>query len=162
LPIRLYTCSTRPRATELPETRQSYERGEVHGILLYRLLFHLLCRGPQSLAGPQRRYDEYGLRDKVRGDIGRRKDANDTFSDSAARYWSVIDDLCRAINGGDMSIGLPPYNGGLFDPDRTPLLSNIRLPDTVIASVTDALSFEHLRRIRRPRLSSRASRPPGG
>ncbi len=78
----------------------------------------------------------------MRGDIGRRKDSNDTFSDSAARYWSIIDDLCRAINIGDRSIGLPPYNGGLFDPDRTPLLTNIRLADTVMATVIDALSFE--------------------
>ena len=68
---------------------------------------------------------------------------NDTFSDTAARYWSIIDDLCRAINTGDRSIGLPPYNGGLFDPDRTPLLTTIRLADTVMATVIDALSFEH-------------------
>ena len=44
---------------------------------------------------------------------------------------------------GDRSIGLPPYNGGLFDPDRTPLLTKVRLADTVMATVIDALSFEH-------------------
>jgi hypothetical protein len=31
----------------------------------------------------------------------------------------------------------------VFDPDRTPLLTNIRLADTVMAAVIDALSFEH-------------------
>src|SRR2546422_7842530 len=41
----------------------------------------------------------------VRGDVGRRKDRNDTFSDTAARYWSALDDLCRAIDQGDSSIG---------------------------------------------------------
>ena len=41
-----------------------------------------------------------------------------------------------------MSIGLPPYNGGLFDAERTPLLTTIRLGDAVMASVVDALSFE--------------------
>src|SRR5271166_4507691 len=112
-------------------------------ILLYRLLFILYAEDRNLLPVRERRYDEYGLRDKVRGDIGRRKDSNDTFSDTAARYWSIIDDLCRAINDGDRSIGLPPYNGGLFDPNRTPLLTKIRLADTVIASVIDALSFEH-------------------
>jgi hypothetical protein len=38
---------------------------------------------------PQTRYNDYGLREKVRGDIGQRKDRNDTFSDTAARYSRV-------------------------------------------------------------------------
>jgi hypothetical protein len=111
-------------------------------ILLYRLLFILYAEDRDLLPVRDRRYDDYGLRERVRGDVGRRKDRNDTFSDSAARYWSALDDLCRAINNGDRSIGLPPYNGGLFDPERTPLLSRIRLGDAVMASVIDALSFE--------------------
>ena len=111
-------------------------------ILLYRLLFILYAEDRNLLPVRESRYDEYGLREKVRGDIGRRKDSNDIFSESAARYWAVVDDLCRAINLGDRSIGLPPYNGGLFDPDKTPLLSQIRLGDCVMADVIDALSFE--------------------
>jgi hypothetical protein len=111
-------------------------------ILLYRLLFILYAEDRGLLPVRERRYDDYGLRERVRGDIGRRKDRNDTFSNSAARYWSVIDDLCRACDSGDTSIGLPPYNGGLFDPVKTPLLSRIRLGDAVMAVVVDALSFE--------------------
>jgi hypothetical protein len=53
-----------------------------------------------------------------------------------------LDDLCRAIDQGDRSIGLPPYNGDLFDAVRTPLLTTIRLGDAVMANVIDALSFE--------------------
>ena len=87
-------------------------------------------------------YDDYALREKVRGDVGQRKDRDDVFSASAARYWSAIDDLCRAIDQGDASIGLPPYNGGLFDRQRVPLLTNIRLGDEVMAEAIDALSFE--------------------
>jgi hypothetical protein len=111
-------------------------------ILLYRLLFILYAEDRDLLPVRDRRYDDYGLRTKVRGDIGARKDRNDTFSATAARYWSVLDDLCRSINEGDRSIGLPPYNGGLFDPKRTPLLAGIRLGDAVMADVIDALSFE--------------------
>lgn len=111
-------------------------------ILLYRLLFILYAEDRDLLPVRERRYDDYGLRDKVRGDVGRRMERNDVFSATAARYWSVIDDLCRAIDAGDRSIGLPPYNGGLFDPKKTPLLSNIRLGDAVMAAVIDALSFE--------------------
>ena len=111
-------------------------------ILLYRLLFILYAEDRDLLPVRDNRYDDYGLRDKVRGDIGRRKNQNDTFSASAARYWSTIDDLCRAIDQGDASIGLPPYNGGLFDQQRTPLLTAVRLSDQVMADVIDALSFE--------------------
>lgn len=111
-------------------------------ILLYRLLFILYAEDRDLLPVRDRRYDDYGLRERVRGDVGRRKDRNDVFSESAARYWAQLEDLCRAIDTGDRSIGLPPYNGGLFDAKRTPLLADIRLGDSVMANVIDALSFE--------------------
>jgi hypothetical protein len=112
-------------------------------ILLYRLLFILYAEDRDLLPVNDRRYDDYGLRNKVRGDVDSRKTKNDVFSETAARYWSTIDDLCRAIDKGDGSIGLPPYNGGLFDRERTPLLTKVRLSDAVMANVIDALSFEH-------------------
>jgi hypothetical protein len=111
-------------------------------IVLYRLLFILYAEDRDLLPVRDGRYDDYGLREKVRGDVGRRRDRNDVFSQTAARYWSVIDDLCRAIDKGDGSIGLPPYNGGLFDRERTPILNHIRIGDAVMAGVIDALSFE--------------------
>jgi hypothetical protein len=111
-------------------------------ILLYRLLFILYAEDRDLLPVNDRRYDDYGLRDRVRIDVGDRKDRGDVFSTTAARYWSVLDDLCRAIDEGDTSIGLPPYNGGLFDPERTPLLRQVRLSDSVMAEVIDKLSFE--------------------
>ena len=112
-------------------------------ILLYRLLFILYAEDRDLLPVRNTRYDDYALREKVRGDVGQRKDRDDVFSASAASYWSAIDDLCRAIDHGDASIGLPPYNGGLFDGARTPLLGRIRLNDQIMADVVDALSFEH-------------------
>ncbi len=111
-------------------------------ILLYRLLFILYAEDRGLLPVNDRRYDQYSLRTQVRGEIGRRKDHADVLSPTAARYWSVLEELCRAINDGDKTIGLPPYNGGLFDPNKTPLLTQIRLGDAVMAEVIDNLSFE--------------------
>ena len=111
-------------------------------ILLYRLLFILYAEDRDLLPVRDTRYDDYALRKNVRGDIGQRKDQEDVFSARATRYWSALDDLCQAIAHGDASIGLPPYNGGLFDQARTPLLGQIRLDDAVMATVIDALSFE--------------------
>lgn len=111
-------------------------------ILLYRLLFILYAEDRDLLPVKDERYDDYGLRERVRLDIGKRKDDNDIFSDTAARYWGAMSDLFLAIDQGDASIGLPPYNGGLFDQERNAILTNIRIPDSVMASVIDALSFE--------------------
>ncbi len=130
-------------AAPLPEVR------EAALILLYRLLFILYAEDRNLLPVRDERYDDYGLRDKVRGDIGARKERGDTFSTTAARYWAVLDDLSRALDRGDASIGLPPYNGGLFDAERTPLLTRVRIADSVMAEVIDLLSFERAGGIRR-------------
>ncbi len=111
-------------------------------ILLYRLLFILYAEDRDLLPVRDTRYDDYGLRNKVRLDVKDRKDRDDTFSDTAARYWGAMADLFIAIDQGDTSIGLPPYNGGLFDQDRHAILTNIRIPDSVMARVIDAMSFE--------------------
>ncbi len=120
----------------LPEVREAVL------VILYRLLFILYAEDRNLLPVRDDRYDDYGLRNKVRDEVGRRMDSRDTFSESFTNYWSAFDNLCRAIDGGDASIGLPPYNGGLFDPERTPLLDRIRLSDQIMANVIDALSFE--------------------
>ena len=110
--------------------------------LLYRLLFVLYAEDRGLLPVNDERYDDYGLRVRVREDVRRRKDVDDAFSETATRYWSAVDDLSTAIDRGDASIGLPPYNGGLFDREQTPLLGRVRLGDRVMADVIDALSFE--------------------
>jgi hypothetical protein len=111
-------------------------------ILLYRLLFILYAEDRDLLPVRDTRYDDYGLRNKVRFDVQARKDRNDVFSESMPNYWNAMTNLFVAIDEGDASIGLPPYNGGLFDQERNAVLTNIRIPDAVIARVIDALSFE--------------------
>jgi hypothetical protein len=127
-------------------------------ILLYRLLFVLYAEDRNLLPVRDPRYDDYALRERVRGDVGARKDRGDTFSKTASRYWAVLDDLSRALDRGDASIGLPPYNGGLFEAARTPLLTQIRISDDVLADVIDLLSFERLGAMPSARASLRS--PP--
>ena len=111
-------------------------------ILLYRLLFILYAEDRALLPVDDPRYDQYGVRTQLRAEIGRRKDRADVFSATAAHYWSVLEELSRAIDEGDATIGLPPCNSGLFDPKKTPLLTQIRLGDAVMAEVVGNLSFE--------------------
>lgn len=111
-------------------------------ILLYRLLFIFYAEDRGLLPVQDERYKKYALRFKVRVDIGKRMNLNDTFSDVQGNYWSAIEDLSLAIDANDSSIGLPPYNGGLFDREATPLLNGIRIPDSIISNVIDLMSFE--------------------
>ena len=110
-------------------------------VLLYRLLFLLYAEDRDLLPVNSEGYDDYALRAK-RLEVGDRMGRGDAFSTSASQIWNRIADLSRIVDRGDASIGIPPYNGGLFDPGKTPLLDQIRLPDSVLAPVIDKLSFE--------------------
>ncbi len=48
--------------------------------------------------------------------------------------------LSQLIDQGDAAIGLPPYNGGLFNDAAAPLLANVRLSDAAIAPIIYDLS----------------------
>ena len=108
-------------------------------VLLYRLLFILYAEDRNLLPVRDKRYDDYALR-KIREDIAKRRDANDMFSASATRYWQHMGDLFRIIAQGDASIGMPAYNGGLFEESRAPLLMRARVPDASFAPLFDDLA----------------------
>lgn len=110
-------------------------------VLLYRLLFLLYAEDRDLLPVNSEGYDDYALRPK-RLEVGDRMGRGDAFSTSASQIWNRIADLSRIVDRGDASIGIPPYNGGLFAPANTPLLDQLRLPDSVLAPVVDKLSFE--------------------
>lgn len=110
-------------------------------VLLYRLLFLLYAEDRNLLPVGDGKYDDYSLR-KQRHDVGERVSRSDTFSASAARIWGHIADLSRIIDKGDASVGIPPYNGGLFASDGASLLETIRIADSVMAPALDALSYE--------------------
>ncbi|WP_420607091.1 Eco57I restriction-modification methylase domain-containing protein [Novosphingopyxis sp.] len=110
-------------------------------VLLYRLLFLLYAEDRDLLPVNSDGYDDYALRPK-RIEVGDRMERGDAFSGHASQIWNRIADLSRIVDRGDASIGIPPYNGGLFAPANTLLLDRIRLPDSVLAPVIDKLSFE--------------------
>ena len=55
-------------------------------------------------------------------------------------YYDRLASLFRQIDQGDQSIGLPPYNGGLFSAEAAPLLETTRLADSVVAPIVHGLS----------------------
>ncbi len=109
-------------------------------ILLYRLLFILYAEDRGLLPVKDPRFDDYALRG-ARLDVGRRMDEGDSFSSVARHIWARFSSLSEMIDKGDPSVGLPPYNGGLFSASQ-PLLNDIRLGDDVMAEALDILSWE--------------------
>ena len=119
---------------ELPEVRQAAL------IFLYRLLFVLYAEDRGLLPVNDTRYDDYGLRKRVRDDVADRMADRDTFSKFASNHYDHLMTLCRLIDKGDPSIGLPPYNGGLFASEAAPMLERVRLSDKNIAPIVYDLS----------------------
>ena len=109
-------------------------------VFLYRLLFVLYAEDRGLLPVNDVRYDDYGLRKRVRDDISRRMDDQDTFSSVASNYYNRLTELFKMIDKGDPSIGLPPYNGGLFASDAAALLERVKLSDSQVAPIIYALS----------------------
>ena len=109
-------------------------------IFLYRLLFVLYAEDRGLLPVNDVRYADYGLRKRVRDDIAQKTAASHTFSDMATGYYDRLASLFRQIDQGDQSIGLPPYNGGLFSAEAAPLLETTRLADSVVAPIVHGLS----------------------
>ena len=122
-------------------------------VFLYRLLFVLYAEDRGLLPVNDVRYDDYGLRKRVRDDISRRMDDKDTFSSVAGNYYNRLIELFRMIDKGDPSIGLPPYNGGLFASDAAALLERVKLSDFQVAPIIYALS--HTPRAQDPRSGRR-------
>ena len=67
-------------------------------------------------------------------------DAGAVFSSVATKYYGDLMTLFALIDKGDPSIGLPPYNGGLFAEEAAPMLATLRLPDSTVAPLIYDLS----------------------
>lgn len=109
-------------------------------ILLYRVLFVLYAEDRELLPIRDRRYGTYSMRELLRDDIRDGIVDGVIFSSNATKYYDNLATLFRMIDLGDASIGLPPYNGGLFANDAAPMLSQIRLDDATIAPIIYTLS----------------------
>lgn len=110
-------------------------------ILLYRILFVLYAEDRGLLPVNDKRYATYGTRAHLRDYIRNIIEDEVTLSSKAAKFYIELSTLFEMIEKGDDSIGFPAYNGGLFSTTTTPLLSDIRVPDSVLAPTIYTLSY---------------------
>jgi type I restriction-modification system DNA methylase subunit len=109
-------------------------------VVIYRLLFILYAEDRGFLPLENRDYgDTYSLRALAR-DIAQKLDGRVGLSSAASGYWSRLQDIFRMIDAGDAALGIPPYNGGLFDESRHRELGQWRVGDSHLAQAIDMLT----------------------
>ena len=122
-------------------------------MLLYRLLFVLYAEDRALLPVRDARYQDYSL-SALRDQIADKRDNGRGFSGTASNYWSRLDNLFNIIADGDDAVGMPAYNGGVFERSRALILARVRVADAKLAPVIDALS-RRTEDIRKPRINYR-------
>lgn len=85
------------------------------------------------------RYYAYSLR-RLREELRDKRDQGAVFSETATRIWDALKGLFAGIASGDSAVGLPTYNGGLFEEPKLPLLARVRIADSALAPILDELS----------------------
>ncbi len=107
--------------------------------MLYRLLFLLYAEDRDLLP---KRDAKYGGLSKLRDDIAERVDAETQLSRLRKNFALECNELFITIDQGDDSLGVPPYNGGLFSERNTStsLIDRAILPDADFAPLLDRLS----------------------
>jgi len=108
-------------------------------VTLYRLLFILYAEDRNLLPDERGPYARYSLT-RMRLEIADAREQGIAPAARSTEYWARLETIFGAIAEGDDELGIPPYNGGLFDPTNAPLLARVRLPDAVTGEVIFLLS----------------------
>jgi hypothetical protein len=108
-------------------------------VLLYRLLFLLYAEDRDLLPVTHKGYQPRSLT-HLRQEVAQALDAARPLSETDAFWWGDLNTLFKAIDKGSDAMGLPAYNGGLFDQREAPLLHSVELPDAALARILDGLS----------------------
>jgi hypothetical protein len=108
-------------------------------VLLYRLLFMFYAEDRQLLPVRDARYAPYSVR-RLREEVRDKVEAGTRFSKTMTPIWQSLQGVFELIDKGDDDVGMPAYNGGLFERARAPLLARTKVPDAVMAPIIDALS----------------------
>jgi hypothetical protein len=108
-------------------------------VLLYRLLFLFYAEDRNLLPVKDPRYAPYSVR-RIREEVRDKVDAGTRFSKTMMSIWLSLQGVFQLIDKGDDEVGMPAYNGGLFDRARAPILERTFVKDAVMAPIIDALS----------------------
>jgi len=109
--------------------------------LLYRLLFAFYAEAREllPLTTSVSYRDNYSIH-KLTHDIDKIFMKGQHLSDQSTIYYQRIGSLFKLIDGGDPSLGVPEYNGGLFDQEEHPFLEEHTIADTFLVQAVHHLA----------------------
>ena len=120
-------------------------------VLLYRLMFVLYAES-RHLIDPDdpdaaREYDDNFSLDALRREIGEEvgeaageRAFEREYSEFSTTMWGRLANLFSLVDSGNDELGIPPYNGGLFDDDEHAFLTEHEVADRYLAEVIYRLS----------------------
>ncbi|AGB37023.1 Eco57I restriction-modification methylase domain-containing protein [Natronococcus occultus] len=117
-------------------------------VLLYRLMFVLYAEsrglihpeGKKAITDYEENFSLDELRLEIHDEIGEVDNDFDTYSEYSTSMWSRLEDLFRLIDEGEEDLGIPPYNGGLFNREKHKFLSNHEVSNRYLAEVIYRIS----------------------
>jgi hypothetical protein len=113
-------------------------------VFLYRLLFVLYAEDRRLLPyGIDRAYTDNRslgrLRDEITSNLDRIREKRQPDYSEDTSLWRDLQTLFALIDDGAPRYKVPPYNGGLFDREVHPFLSEKALADKYLARIIDQL-----------------------
>lgn len=110
-------------------------------ILLYRLLFVFYAEAREllPLTASVSYRDNYSMR-KLTHDIDDVIKKNYQLSSQANKYYQSVSELFELIDSGDPKLGVPEYNGGLFDSKEHPFLVEHAIADAFLVPAVHQLA----------------------
>jgi len=138
--------ATNDLAIDPDDQRARAELKEQSLVLLYRLMFILYAES-RGLIHPddpdkQSEYDEHFSLEQRLLDIHESITSGDSYEDYSGystQLWGRLEDLFGLIDEGEAALGIPPYNGGLFDDSTHAFLAENEVSDRYLAEVIHRL-----------------------
>lgn len=121
-----------------PQERDAIYRDATY--LLYRLLFILYAEARGLLPVERADYQAVSLRSIIEAASELRLDPH-KLAEHPARLWTQLTTLFNAIQYSDEYLGVPPYNGGLFDNKDKPHLRDYAIENRFLAQALYELAF---------------------
>ena len=118
--------------------------------LLYRLLFVFYAEAREllPLSASVSYRDNYSMR-KIAHDIDEVIKKGQQLTPQSTIYYQRISSLFSLINTGDPDLGIPEYNGGLFNPEEHPFLEGQAIADAFLVPAIQQLAQVYDKELKR-------------
>lgn len=107
--------------------------------LLYRLLFILYAEARGFLPVKNPHYHEKSISEIMK--IVKEYHCSGAADSNGKSLWNTLSEVSNWINQGNHALGIPPYNGGLFDNDKKPYLANHSISDSFLSEALFNLGY---------------------